>query len=218
MRVTLKYKPTTLERCHDERNGVSNHQSHDCLFDALFRRRSKKTSKLRGTGLCEGSSPVIGKLSAQKPSNAEYVAIWWCHYGKYYTFCILFIAYSTFHVTGGRCSWFAIPLTATTEGGIGVTCRFWITPNNLTRLIFYYHLWLQKYRIAIVYFCLQNYMHNDCPASGCYWLLTEESVFLWRNILRPLPRMETIKLAWNTSTSRYYNRMGKSKCTAAVST
>ena len=31
---------------------VSNHQPHDCLLNRLFRRKSKKTSKLRVTGLC----------------------------------------------------------------------------------------------------------------------------------------------------------------------
>ena len=35
------------------------------------RRRSKKTSKLRVTGLCEGSSPVTGEFPAQRASNAE---------------------------------------------------------------------------------------------------------------------------------------------------
>ena len=34
-----------------------NHQPHDCLLNLLFRRRSKKTSKLRVTGLCVGNSP-----------------------------------------------------------------------------------------------------------------------------------------------------------------
>ena len=36
----------------NERDGVSNQQPHDCLLKRLFRRRSKKTSKLRVTGLC----------------------------------------------------------------------------------------------------------------------------------------------------------------------
>ena len=43
-----------------------------------FRRRSKETSKLRVTGLCEGNSPVTGKFPAQRASNAESVSIWWC--------------------------------------------------------------------------------------------------------------------------------------------
>ena len=42
---------------HNERDGVSNHQRLDGLLNRLFRRRSKKTSKLRVTGLCEGNSP-----------------------------------------------------------------------------------------------------------------------------------------------------------------
>ena len=42
---------------HTDRDGVSNHQPHDCLFNRLFRRRSKKTSKLRVTGLCAGNPP-----------------------------------------------------------------------------------------------------------------------------------------------------------------
>ena len=60
--------------------GVSNHQPHDCLLNDLFRRRSKKTSKLRGTGLCAGNSPVTGEFPAQRASNAENVSIWWRHH------------------------------------------------------------------------------------------------------------------------------------------
>ena len=37
---------------HNERGGVSNHQPYDCLLSCSFRRRTKKTSKLRVTGLC----------------------------------------------------------------------------------------------------------------------------------------------------------------------
>ena len=39
---------------HYERDGVSNHRRLDNLLNRLFRRRSKKTSKLRVTGLCKG--------------------------------------------------------------------------------------------------------------------------------------------------------------------
>ena len=42
---------------HNEHYGVSNHQPHSCLLNRLFRRRSKKTSKFRVTGLCVGNSP-----------------------------------------------------------------------------------------------------------------------------------------------------------------
>ena len=47
----------TLRWRHNDHDGVSNHQPHGCLLNRLFRRRSKKTSKLRVTGLCVGNSP-----------------------------------------------------------------------------------------------------------------------------------------------------------------
>ena len=48
----------SLQWCHKWRDSVSNHQRLYCLLNRLFRRRSKKTSKLRVTGLCEGDLPV----------------------------------------------------------------------------------------------------------------------------------------------------------------
>ena len=42
----------SLQWRHNERDAVSNHQTRDCLLNLLFRRRSKKASKLRVTGLC----------------------------------------------------------------------------------------------------------------------------------------------------------------------
>ena len=67
---------------HDGRDSVSNHQPHDCLLSRLFRRRSKKTSNLRVTGLCVGNSPGTGEFPAQMASNAENVSIWWRHHAK----------------------------------------------------------------------------------------------------------------------------------------
>ena len=63
----------------NEHDGHSNHRRLDCLLNRLFRRRSKKTSQLRVTGLCEGNSPVTGEFPAQRASNAEDVSIWWSH-------------------------------------------------------------------------------------------------------------------------------------------
>ena len=65
---------------HNGRDSVSNHQPHDCLFNGLLRRRSKKTSKLRFTGLCAGNSPGTGEFPAQMASYAENVSIWWRHH------------------------------------------------------------------------------------------------------------------------------------------
>ena len=70
----------TLQWRHNEHDGVSNHQSYDCLINRLFRLRWKKASKLRVTGLCKGNSPVTGEFPAQRASNVENVPIWWCHH------------------------------------------------------------------------------------------------------------------------------------------
>ena len=60
---------------HNERT-VSNHRRFDYLLNCLFRRRSKKTSKLRVTGLSVG----IQRWLAQRASNAENVSTWWRHH------------------------------------------------------------------------------------------------------------------------------------------
>ena len=70
----------TFQWRHNGNNGVLNHQPHDCLLNCLFRRRSKKTPKLRVTGICEGKSSVTGEFLAQRASNAENVSIWWRHH------------------------------------------------------------------------------------------------------------------------------------------
>ena len=70
----------TLRWRHNGRDSMSNNQSHDYLLNRLFRRRSKKTSKPRVTGLCAGYSPGTGELSAQMARNAETVSIWWHHH------------------------------------------------------------------------------------------------------------------------------------------
>ena len=69
---------------HNDHAGVSNHQPPGCLLNRLFRRKSKKTSKLRVTGLCAGNSPGTGEFSAQMASYAENVSIWWRHHVPYW--------------------------------------------------------------------------------------------------------------------------------------
>ena len=71
---------STLRWRHNDHAGVSNHQPHGCLLNRLFRRKSKKTSKLRVTGLCAGNSPGTGEFPAQMASYAENVSIWWRHH------------------------------------------------------------------------------------------------------------------------------------------
>ena len=50
MNPTLQWHP-------NGRDGVSNHQPHQCLLNCLFGHISKTTSKLRVSGLCAGNSP-----------------------------------------------------------------------------------------------------------------------------------------------------------------
>ena len=71
---------TSLRWRHNDHAGVSNHQPHGCLLNRLFRRKSKKTSKLRVTGLCAGNSPWTGEFPAQMASFAENVSIWRRHH------------------------------------------------------------------------------------------------------------------------------------------
>ena len=70
----------SLQWRHNEHVGVSNHQSYDWLLNRLFRGRSKKSSKLRVTGLCAGNSPVTGEFPSQSASYAEKTSIWRCHH------------------------------------------------------------------------------------------------------------------------------------------
>ena len=80
LQIICEHITFLLQWRHNERGGVSNHQRLDYLLNRLFRRRSKKTSKLRGTALCEGNSPATGEFPAQRASNAENVSIWWRHH------------------------------------------------------------------------------------------------------------------------------------------
>ena len=75
--------PTSLQWRHNERAGVSNHRRLDRLLNRLFRRGSKKISKLRVTGFREGNSSVTGQFPAQRSNNAENVSIWWLYHAGF---------------------------------------------------------------------------------------------------------------------------------------
>ena len=79
-RSRYMFSKSSLQWRHNEHDGVSNHQPHDCLLISLFRRRSKKTSQFRVAGLWAGNSPVTCEFPAQRASNAENVSIWWRHH------------------------------------------------------------------------------------------------------------------------------------------
>ena len=98
--------PSALQWRHNERDSVSNHQPHDCLFNYLFRRRSKKTSKVRVTGLCGWNSPVTGETLHKGPvtrkmfpfddviMTTQYELVLLTHWGLNKTVEILHITFS----------------------------------------------------------------------------------------------------------------------------
>ena len=69
---------TPLQCRQNERDGVSNHRRLDCLLNCLFKCRSKKASKLRVTGLCEGNWAVDSP--SQRDRKVGIVSIWWRHH------------------------------------------------------------------------------------------------------------------------------------------
>ena len=73
--------PWSLRWRHNGHDSVTNHQPHHCLLNRLLGCRSKKTSKLRVTGLCAGNSPRTCEFPAQMASDAENVSIWRRHHG-----------------------------------------------------------------------------------------------------------------------------------------
>ena len=82
-----------LQWSHNGRDSVSNHQPRDCFFSRLFRRWSKKTSKLCVTGLSVGTHnwPVTRKMFPFDdvimyfagcpliPAGRD-TSTWWYHY------------------------------------------------------------------------------------------------------------------------------------------
>ena len=63
--------PHTLQWRLNELEDVSNQQPHDRLLNHLFMRRSKKTSKLRVTGLCGENTPVTDEFPAQRAATRK---------------------------------------------------------------------------------------------------------------------------------------------------
>ena len=71
---------TPLQWRHNERDGVSNPQPHECLLNRLIKAQIKGNIKTPRHWLCEGNSPVTGEFPAQRTCSAEKVSIWWRHH------------------------------------------------------------------------------------------------------------------------------------------
>ena len=80
---------------HNGHDGVSNHQPHGCLLNRLFRRRSKKTSKLRVTGLCAWNSPGPVNAPHKGPVTRkmfpfdDVIMYWWLDMITFSVTCLL---------------------------------------------------------------------------------------------------------------------------------
>ena len=123
---------------HNELDSVPNHQPHHCLLSRLFGRRSKKTSKLRVTGLCVEFTGT-GEFPAQMASYAENVSIWWLHHGMMP--CETWACRCTIY-QDWNCSWFIRPSRDTDiEIWISVTCgllsKVWRTTLVVHVLIYF---------------------------------------------------------------------------------
>ena len=66
---TVILKIEALQWPQNERNDVSNHHRLDRLFNYLFRRRWKKTLKIRVIGLCGWNSPHEGAVTRKMISS-----------------------------------------------------------------------------------------------------------------------------------------------------
>ena len=88
-----------------------------------WRRRSKKTSKLRVTGLCEGNSPMTGEFPTQTTSNAENVSIRWRHHVPKCCFLVFPTPYPT-------CHWL-LPGSLQSVGQVNTADRVFIDFNHV---------------------------------------------------------------------------------------
>ena len=72
-----------LQWGHNERDGVSNHQPHDCLLNRLFRHRSKKTSSFASLAFVRGihrwpvNSPHKGPIKRKMFPFDDIIMVSW---------------------------------------------------------------------------------------------------------------------------------------------
>ena len=118
------------------------------VYSSWFRRTSKKTSKLRVTGLCVGNSPGTGEFPAQMASYAENVSICLRHHGAGHVYALvaaLITLYIHFHGSvQDRCNFSVLAMEL-----LQFDTKPSICPNTSTGA-------QQKRTPEINKFCLQN--------------------------------------------------------------
>ena len=136
-------------------------------LNRLFQHRSKKTSKLRVTGLCAGNSPGTGEFPAQRASYAENVSIWWRHHAMYITcqpyssvrFCQKIFLWPMAN------QWY----TAPTKIESGYSCRRFRVPSQHRDRLSRYCEFHYKDKTA----ARESYLYSDnfytCKTASLYW-------------------------------------------------
>ena len=149
---SLWQAPSPLKWRHNERDGASNHQPHDCLLNRLFRRRSKKTSWLRVTGLYAGNSQVTGEFPAQRASNAENVSIWWLHHAlsepemaSYWSVCTKALTTSIDHSVYAPSQWETALHCNAVSHWLGV-CTKWSLNKKTNQALLWWHFVLGNHQ------------------------------------------------------------------------
>ena len=91
IQVSIMLKLRILQWRHNGCDSVSNHQPHDCLLNRLFRRRSKKTSKLRVTGFVRGIHRWIRRTNGQLRGKCFHLMTSsWHNLMRHHMPCIIF--------------------------------------------------------------------------------------------------------------------------------
>ena len=130
--IMLQLKTATSWWRHNGRDGVSNHQPHDCLINRLFRRRSKNTSKFRFTGLCAGNSPRTGEFPHKWPVSRKMFPLMTSSWNNWYA-CVFECVDGIFTKTKLMLSQCTLEIRAITVEMIHIQRGVVITRYNRTR-------------------------------------------------------------------------------------
>ena len=148
------------------------------VYSAFYSRCiSKKTSKLRVTGLCEGNSPVAGDFHAHRASNAENVAIWWRHQedsqlGRYYQYCWKPVGILTNHISL-RCMG-TFPESTVTIGIPGTLLKLTNhTSCYKSRLVATCHTWMSYSKYGLDWRCdgLKTFRPGAKTSDSTCWCI-----------------------------------------------
>ena len=127
--VAAAYQVVTLGWRHNGRDGISNHQPHDCLPNRSFGHRSKKTSKLHLTGLCAGNprgpvnSPHKWPVTRKMFSFDDVIMMRVCSLRKHESTCVAYVWIFTSII---KCGMKLLIQPLNLGVGLGWRCGVWV--------------------------------------------------------------------------------------------